>query len=145
MPSEPAGSLTAMKDMITAGAIGTAIGIVLAVIVQLIARAADVDFVVEGFGGEIEEVGLAQTIPAVVFGGMVLTAIALLLGRFGPAGLRLFLGVATVLLVLSFISPFRAAETSETAVSLSLMHIAAAMGIVGALARQLKEGLRLSA
>lgn len=136
-----------MKNTIIAGAIGTAIGLVLAVVVMLVARAADVDFIVENnFGdGGLEEVGIGQTIPAVIIGGAVLTALALVMRRFGERGVRLFLGVATVLLVLSFISPFQAAETTETAVSLSLMHIAAAMGIVGALARQMAAALRLSA
>ncbi len=96
------------------------------------------DFIVEssiGDGGP-EGVGI---------GRLILTAIALLTQRFRQRGVRSFLGVATVLLVLSFISPFQAAETIETAVSLSLMHIAAAMGIVGALAREMAAALRLSA
>ena len=134
-----------MKNILTAGAIGIVVGAVLAVIVQLIAQAADVDFIVDPPGGGTEEVTIAQTIPAVIVGGVILTALALVFRNMGARGLRIFLGVATVLLVLSFISPFSAAEKTETAVSLSLMHVAAAIGIVGALARQMKADLGLSA
>lgn len=134
-----------MKNLILAGVVGTVIGLALAVVVQLVARAAGVDFIVDGFDGEREEVGLGQTIPFTILGGFLLTILALALSRRGSQGPRLFLGIATVLLVLSFYSPFDAAETTGTAISLSLMHVAAAIGIVGSLARRLRREARLSA
>lgn len=74
-----------------------------------------------------------------------MTALALAVSRRRRRGPRLFLAIATVLLVLSFFSPFDAAETTETAVSLSLMHVAAATGIIGSLARRLRRDAELSA
>lgn len=130
-----------VKNLVIAGAIGTAIGAVLAVVVQLIARAAGVDFIVENSSGDLEHVSLGQTVFASFVGGVILTAVALLVRRVGRQPLTPFLVIATLGVVVSFAGPLAATGTAQTAFSLMLMHIAAAAGIVSALARRISVGL----
>lgn len=107
-------------------------------IVYAIAKAADTlpsDVLVETPGGE-QPIGLAAVIFATVFpiviGGVVLA----LLARFTRAPRRIFVILASILAVLSLISPLTIADAPvDMKATLIVMHVVAAVVGVGALLR----------
>lgn len=114
---------------IIAGLFGGGIAAVINVIIYFIAGPLNV----AQPGGEIAPVTLvpiivASIIPA-IFAGITLW----LTRRFTSNGTRIFQILAVVLLLLSFASPFTAAETTAIALGLNLMHLVAGSSIIWSL------------
>ncbi|MEM8925479.1 MAG: DUF6069 family protein [Actinomycetota bacterium] len=117
--------------------VGIVVAAVGVAIVWLIADAASGPLMANGPDGELAEVPLGGAVFAVVIGGLVGTGIAFLLRRLGR-GAPVFLGVCVVGLVLYGIWAFSQAENTATGVWLNVMHIVAAVPIVGLLTQWLQ-------
>ncbi len=121
--------------LIKTGALATSVAVVLVVIVHLIARGSGDDLVV------VSEVGLGPpkvreifvTIAATVAGGIIGMALASLARRFTPRPQIAFVSVCILGLIGYGILAFIRADQNSTAIWLNVMHIAAAIPIVGAL------------
>ena len=116
--------------LLRATGIGTAIGALAVIGVYLLARATGEEFVVASPpSAEPAPLPWLAFVVAVVLqggvGGFVLAALA----GLTPRPRAVFVGVASVGLLLSFILPFQTGELS-TGVWLSLTHVAAFAGIV---------------
>lgn len=127
------------RSIAKAGAIGTGVAVILVLIVMFIADAASGPLLVTPPGGDApEEVPIGGAAIFTVLGGLVGTALAIALLRVATPR-RIFLIVCVAGLVLYGIMPFTAAEEVSTAIWLNVMHVAAAVPIVGMLARTLPE------
>lgn len=124
--------------LVKTAAIATIVALVAVAIVYGIAQAFDADLRVTAMGADsAEEVPLATALLMTAIGGVVGLALAALARRFTRRPALVFLGVCLVLLVLDGINPFVASERVSTGVWLNLMHLAAAVPIVGGLYRAL--------
>lgn len=121
------------------GAIGTGIAVILVVITLFIADAVSGPLLVETPGADApEEVPIGGAVIFTILGGLVGIALAIGLLRAATPR-RIFLIVCVVGLVLYGIMPFTAAEEVGTAIWLNVMHVVAAVPIVGMLARELPD------
>lgn len=124
------------NPFVRAGLIGTVAAVVAVIVVFLIADAASGPLRVTPPGGDaVEDLAIGQAIVATLVGGVVGTGLAALLRRFGRSATA-FLAVCVVGLALYAIAPFTAAEETATAIWLNVMHLAAAVPIVGLLVRE---------
>ena len=97
-----------------------------------IADAASGPLVVTPPGIDANDLNLAQIVTFSVLGGLVGVGLAVLCTRFArPA--RTFLIICMVSLMLYGITPFPTSEATSTAIWLNVIHIAAALPIVGLL------------
>jgi len=128
-----------------AGGIGTAAALVLTLIAYLVADAVSGPLLVSQPGSDTpEEVRLGIALVFVVLGGAIGIVFALIANRLRrPA--PTFAAVCVVALVLYGIMPFTAAEDTSTAIWLNVMHLAAAVPIVGLLTRVLPSDRDASA
>ena len=88
-------------------------------------------------GGAQMAIGPAQIIPFTVIPALLATLLAASLARRIRSPRRLFVGIALVLLVVSFLSPFALEASTGTRLTLELLHVVAAFGIVGTIAGRL--------
>ncbi|GEM_PF-4047284 len=126
--------------MIRRWLIGLVIAIAAAVVVFLIAQAASGDLVVEPPGQAAADVSVPVVIVAALVGGIGALVAALLI-RLTPRPRITFLIVAVVFLLVSFIQPFTAADTT-TALWLCVMHIAVGVPLIYFLANALPDRKR---
>ena len=126
-------------SIVKAGAIGTGVAVILVLVTLFIADAASGPLLVTTPGADApEEVPIGGAAIFTILGGLVGIALATGLLRVASPR-RIFLIVCVVGLVLYGISPFTAAEEVSTALWLNVAHVAAAIPIVGMLARVLPE------
>ncbi len=103
-----------------------------------VARAFDADLRVTSPGADAPaEVTLADALLVTGLGGVIGLVLAALARRFTRRPALVFLGVCAVLLVLDGITPFTSSDSTSTGIWLNLMHLAAAIPIVGGLYRAL--------
>ncbi len=120
-----------------AGAVGIAVAVVLVLVTYLVADAASGPLLVTQPGGDTpEEVPLGGALVFTAIGGAVGIVLALVANRWRRPRTT-FVAIAVAALVLYGIMPFTAAEEASTAIWLNVMHVAAAVPIVGLLARTL--------
>lgn len=126
--------------MLKAGILGT-IGAVIAVLITfLIADAASGPLLVTAAGADVpEEAPLSGALLFTVVGGVIGVGVAALCKRFLGNPVPAFLGICVVGLIIFGIFPFTVAEEVATGVWLNVMHIAAAIPIVGLLAKELQS------
>lgn len=124
--------------MLKAGILGT-IGAVIAVaITYFIADAASGPLLVTQ-NDLTEEAPLAGALLFTALGGVLGLGIAALAKRFLGNPVPAFLGICLVGLIAFAIFPFTVAEETATAIWLNVMHIAAAIPIVGLLTQSLQQ------
>ena len=87
-------------------------------------------------GDAVEEVTLGGAVVATVIGGIVGTILAFISSRLGRP-VQIFTGLCVVGLIVYGIVAFAAADDSTSGLWLNIMHLAAAVPIVGGLARWL--------
>lgn len=131
---------TLMKSAIAKqGGVGLIVALVLVAVTYLLADAASGSLLVTQPGSDTAEaVPLGLALLFTVLGGVFGIALAVLVNRLGRSRAT-FVTVAVVALALYGIMPFTAAEETSTAIWLNAMHLAAALPIVGFLARSLPE------
>jgi hypothetical protein len=123
--------------LIKAGGIGIGVALVLVAIAHVAADAMSGPLLVTPPGGSaVEDVAIGLALMSTVVGGVAGIGLALVAQRFGRPKAT-FVAVCVVALVLYGTVPFTAAEETTTAVWLNVMHVLAALPIVGLLARQL--------
>ena len=119
------------------GVTGIAIAAVLVLVTYLLADAASGPLLVTQPGSDTpEEVPVAAVLVFTVLGGAIGIGLALVANRFRRPRTT-FVNAAVVALLLYGIMPFAAAEATSTAIWLNAMHLAAAVPIIGLLARSL--------
>ena len=122
------------------GILATLVALGLVALVFLIADASSDGLVVEMPGsGDRQAVGFGDIIVPVVLGGVAGTVLAWIAGRFVPRPRATFAAICVAGLVVYGIVPFAAAEEPATGVWLNVMHLAAALPIVGGHARRLSS------
>ncbi|MEM7273075.1 MAG: DUF6069 family protein [Actinomycetota bacterium] len=118
---------------------GIVAAVIAVIIVYLIGDAVSGPLLAESPGTDgPEEVPLFGAAFSTVVGGIFGTVLALILSRL-PRSVELFTGICVVILVLYGIFAFGAADDAATGVWLNLMHLAAAIPIVGSLAGWLRS------
>ncbi len=118
--------------------VGIVAAVVAVVVVYLIADAVSGPLLAAPpGGGDAEEVPLGGAIVATVIGGVVGAGLAFVSGRT-PSPVKIFVGICIVGLVLYGLFALSQAESTSTGIWLNVMHIAAAVPIVGLLARWLQ-------
>ena len=127
-----------MTNIIRNGFVGTVIGAVFAVIVFLIGDAMSGPLEVTPPGQSLRAVNVATVIGAVITGGVVGTILAAI-ASFLPRPRQIFRIACLVGLVGYAIPPFVQSELFSTGVWLNVMHIGAAVPIVGRLSPVLAE------
>ncbi len=122
-------------SLLRSAGIGIVAALVAVVIVFLIADAASGPLLVTQPGADAaEEAPLAGAIVGVIFGGIVGTGLAVLARRL-PRSMETFVGICLVGLVLYGVFALSASEAVATGIWLNVMHVVAAVPIVGLLAR----------
>lgn len=116
------------------------LGAVLATVLNLVVYAiavgvADVDLLLPaGFGSsELWEAGVAPIVIFSVLPALLAAGLAALLARLTAAPRRWFVGIALVILALSFVPSLQLDVSTGAKLTLVLMHVAAAAGILFAL------------
>ncbi len=118
-------------SLIRAAAIGIVVALVLVLITFLIADWASGPLRAAQFGGsEVEEIPVIGALIATVIGGLVGVGLAFVAKRFSDPE-QVFLTVAAIGLVLYGIMALVAADDWRTGYWLNVLHIAAAVPIVG--------------
>lgn len=124
-------------SLLRSATLGIVAALVAVVIVYLIADAASGPLITAQPGSEAAEIPLGGAIFSTVVRGLVGTAIAVLADRT-PRPVEIFVGICVVGLVLYGLAALRVAEDTATGIWLNVMHIAAAVPIVGLLAQWLR-------
>jgi len=128
----------AQNSLLRAGGLGIIGALILVFITFLIADAVSGPLSVTPPGGDgPEALAIGDTIVPTVLGGLIGVGLAALTRRFFSNPSRVFIGICIAGLILYGIAPFSAAEETATAIWLNVMHIAAAIPIVGLLSRWL--------
>lgn len=124
-------------SLVQSAAAGIVAAVVAVVVVFFIADAASGPLMANDPSGELAEVAVGAAVVAVIIGGLVGTLIAFLVKNLSQAA-QVFLGICAVGLVLYGIFALIQADDIATGVWLNVMHIAAAIPIVGMLTRWLQ-------
>ena len=125
--------------MVKTAGIGIVAAVIGVVITFLIADAISGPLLVTPAGSDTpEETTVFLAAIFTVVGGIVGLGLAVLCRRFLSNPAAAFVGICVVGLILYGILPFAAAEEVATAVWLNVMHLVAAVPIVGGLARDLR-------
>ncbi len=128
-----------MTDIIRNGFVGTVIGAVFVSIVFFIGDAMSGPFVVTPPGqSDTVTLGVGNVVVATIMGGVVGTILAIV-SSFLPRPRTIFRGLCLVGLLGYAIPPFMSSELFSTGVWLNVMHLGAAVPIVGRLAPGLPE------
>jgi peptidoglycan/LPS O-acetylase OafA/YrhL len=121
------------------GGVGIIVALALVLVTYLVGDAVSGPLLVTQPGSDTPDaVQLTQALVFTVVGGAVGIGLALVATRLGRPRTT-FVAVSVVALGLYGIMAFVAADTTSTAVWLNAMHLAAALPIVGLLARSLPE------
>ena len=104
-------------------------------IVLLIAQAAVGPLMVTVPGMPEQAISIGAIFFSCILPAFIAAGLLWALGRFTQRPIRTFTIIAVVALVLSFASPFTAQMTGGTRVVLEIMHVIAAVAIIGALTR----------
>ncbi len=127
-----------VSGLVRAAVVGTIIAVIAVAIVYGIATAVDADLRVTAPGSDTPQtVPIATALVITALGGAVGLLLGVLARRFTPRPALTFLSVCVVLLILDGITPFTASDKASTGIWLNLMHLAAAIPIVGNLYRSL--------
>lgn len=118
-----------MMNTITAGLTGGLIAAAINLVIYFIAG----PLIAELPDGTVDQITLPFVLTASVVPSIFAAIFLWGLHRFTGNATRIFQIVAVVFLVLSFFSPFSAAQTTATAIWLILMHIVAGAAIIWAL------------
>jgi hypothetical protein len=119
------------------GGVGIIVALVMVLLTYLVADAASGPLLVSQPGSDTpEEVPMAIALLFTALGGAVGVGLANVASRLRRPRTT-FVAVSVVALVLYGILPFTAAEETSTAIWLNAMHVAAALPIIGLLARSL--------
>ena len=133
-----------VDSLLRSAIVGIVAAVIAVVVVFLIADAASGPLLATQPGGDVaEEVPLGAAIFGTIVGGVFGTALAYLSGRT-PRPVEVFVGICVVALVLYGLFALSAADDTATGIWLNVMHIAAAIPIVGLLARWLQGRQRIS-
>ncbi|MER6039051.1 DUF6069 family protein [Streptomyces sp. NPDC001835] len=125
-----------LRSVLAAAALGAPAAILLTVLVYGVAHLAGSSLRVTAPGSDSGTVPLAAVIGACLGAAVASGILAAILAK-RTHGRRLYLTLTTAALVLSFGSPFAAADTTTTALWLCAMHITAAIGVMAPTARSL--------
>ena len=126
--------------MLKAAIVGVIGAVVAVAITLLIADAVSGPLLVTAAGADVaEEAPLAGAIMFTVLGGVIGLGIAALAKRFLGNPVPVFLGICIVGLIVFGIFAFTAAEETATAIWLNVMHVVAAIPIVGLLTQALQN------
>jgi len=127
------------SSIVKNGGMGISVALALVLVTYLVADAASGPLLVTQPGSDSPEaVPLAFALVFTLIGGAIGIGLAYVVNRFARPRIT-FVAVSLVALVLYGIMPFTAAEATSTAIWLNAMHVAAALPIVGLLARSLPE------
>ena len=125
------------NTVVRAGAIGIAVALVVVVVGFLVADAGSGPLTVSMPGNDsVERITIAQVVMFTVLGGAAGIGLALAARRLSRPRAT-FVAVCAAALLLYGITPFAAAESTSTAIWLNVLHVAAAVPIVGSLVRRL--------
>ena len=128
----------ARRSLVRSGGMVIVAAMVFVTIAYLIADAATGGLWVTPMGGDTpEEIPLGVALFMTVIGGLVGTGFAFVARRFAPRPRVTFVVVCGVALVLFGLMPLTAAEETATGVWLNVVHLSAALPIVGGLALSL--------
>ena len=121
------------------GGVGIIVALVLVLATYLLADAASGPLLVTQPGSDTPEaVPLGLALVFTVLGGGFGIGLAFVVNRLGRSRTT-FVAIAVAALALYGTMPFTAAEETSTAIWLNVMHVAAAVPIIGLLARFLPE------
>lgn len=118
-----------MQSIIKGGLIGTAVALILNIILFFAASAGGITIGL-GEGSTFPEVPLFAVVLLTVVGGLGAIITLLILQRVTAKPVDVFLLIALVVGLLSMIPPYFSTETRGAFVVLGLMHVAAAFGII---------------
>lgn len=125
-------------NVMKAGAMGIAAALPLVLVVYLVADAVSGPLLVTQPGDDVaEEVPVGAALGFTALGGVVGIGLALVVARRWSAST--FVKICVVGLALYAVMPFVSAEEVATAIWLNVMHVAAAVPIVGLLARAIEQ------
>ncbi len=127
-------SVTLLRSAI----VGTGVAVLLVLAVYLAANLANDPLEVQGPGGELQEVAMPAMVLFTVLGGVAGMTLAVLASRLNRSA-SAFAAICVFGLVIYGLVPFFAAEATSTAIWLNLMHIAAAIPIVGTMMQWLRQ------
>ena len=132
-------------SLLRSAIIGIVAAVIAVVVVFFIADAASGPLLVSQPGADApEEAPLGGAVLFTVVGGLVGAGLAFLAGRMARS-VEVFVGICVVGLVLYGLFALSAAEDTATGIWLNILHLAAAVPIVGMLARWLQDRRRLTA
>ena len=127
--------------MLKAGVFGTIAGLVAVAITFFVADAASGPLLATQPGGDVlEEIPIGGALFGVLFGGLFGTGLAAAMQRFMGNAVPAFVGFCIVGLIGYGAFSFSAADEISTGIWLNVMHIVAAVPIVGGLVRAMKPG-----
>ena len=129
-----------MKLLARNAALGTVMALVAVAITYFIADAISGPLIATGPDGELAEIPLGAAIFATVIGGIVGTVLALLVRKRAAKAATVFPSISAVALVLYGIFAAVQADSASTAVWLNILHIVAAIPIIGSLVNGLQQG-----
>lgn len=125
--------------MLKAGVLGTVGALVAVAITFFIGDAVSGPLMVTPPGGDVaEEVLVGAALFSTVLGSVIGIGLAALCKRFVGKPIPVFLGICLVGLIVFAIFPFTAGENVATGVWLNVMHIVAAIPVVGMLVKALQ-------
>lgn len=127
--------------MLKAGIFGTIAAGIAVAITFFIADAASGPLMATPPGGDLlEEIPLVGALVGTITGGIVGTIVAALLNRFMSNAVPLFVGFCVVGLIAYGAFSFSATEELSAGIWLNIMHIVAAIPIVGGLVQAMTPG-----
>ncbi len=119
-------------NLLTAAVIGTVIAILAAVVVWFIATAISGDLIVTPPGQSMpDRVPVGVMVPSVAVGGVAGLLLAFAISKLASNAATVFVGTCLVALVLYGAYSFIRAEDLATGIWLNVLHIVAAIPIVG--------------
>lgn len=128
-----------VDSLVKSAGIGIVAAVIAVLIVFLIADAASGPLRAEQpGGGGVDDIPLGGALFGTVIGGLVGTAIAAVAARLGRS-VEVFLGACVVGLILYGLFALSSADNTSTGIWLNVMHLVAAVPIVGLLARWLQS------
>lgn len=127
-------SLTLLRSAI----VGTGVAVLLVLAVYLVANLMDDPLMVEGPNGDSQKVAIPSAVLFTVLAGVAGMALAVLTARTHRSTAT-FTAICLLGLVIYGSVPFLAAEATSTAIWLNVMHVAAAIPIVGTLTQWLRQ------
>lgn len=130
-----------MLKLSKAGLIGTVVGAIGVAITFLIADAVSGPLMATSVGADVaEEVPMVAAVGGAVFGGIIGIILAAISKQFlGAKAASVFVGICVVALVAFGALSFSATEEISAGIWLNVMHIVAAVPIVGLLAQNLAD------